>query len=136
MNGIAEMIKVVQRCFTQKGVKIQGGFPMNQSRNFYFETDRGPFLLKWNVEEFHNAGRIRELGGKKGPGMTISLPLIESVRTSKPFLLFAINGSDIIWCKDYDEFMRMSCDYEQSGGEFVRVILTKDLDIWCELRLD
>ena len=124
------MVGMVMSHLLASGHDIRYNGYMNASRNYFIQTNKESYLLKWNMNEFKAAGlMIPELG--KGPGMTISLQVYESMREQKPNILFATsNNDDKIYIISYDEMGRLSERYQQYGGEWVLVVLTKSLTEW------
>lgn len=131
MNSLASMIAMVRAHLLGSGHDIRNSGYLNASRNYFIQTDRDNFLLKWNMAEFGAASRmIPELGKNGGPGMTLAIPVYEEMRQYRPTILFATNNNDSVFSISYDEFGRLSEPYKQFGGEMVRVVLTKSLAEW------
>jgi hypothetical protein len=131
MNGLQAMVNTVTHHLLASGHDIRYNGYLNASRNYFIQTNKESYLLKWNMSEFVSAGMmIPELGKNGGPGMTLALHVYEQMREQKPHILFATNNNDRIFMIDYDEFGRLSEPYTQFGGEIVRVVLTKSLTEW------
>lgn len=129
MNSLASMITMVRTHLLAGGHDIRQSGYLNASRNYFIQTDKDNYLLKWNMNEFKAAGRmIPELGA--GPGMTLSLEVYQKMKEYRPTILFGTNNDDKILSISYDEFGRLSENYVQFAGEVVRVVLTKSLAEW------
>jgi hypothetical protein len=131
MNGLQAMVNMVMNHLLASGHDIRYNGYINASRNYFIQTQKESYLLKWNMNEFFAASKmIPELGLNGGPGMTLALHVYEQMREQKPYILFATNNNDKIFMISYDEFGRLSESYTQFGGEMVRVVLTKSLTEW------
>jgi hypothetical protein len=125
------MVQMVRAHLLASGHDIRYSGYMNASRNYFIQTNKENYLLKWNMNEFRAASRlVPELGKDGGPGMTLALTVYEQIKEQKPVILFGTNNDDRIFMIGYDEFGRLSESYKQFGGELVRVILTKSLQDW------
>lgn len=131
MNSLASMITMVRSHLVAAGHDIRYSGYLNASRNYFIQSDKGTYLLKWNMNEFRAAGKlIPELGRDGGAGMTLALQTYQDMSEHRPTILFATNNDDKIFAISYSEFGRLSESYKQFGGEMVRVVLTKSLAEW------
>jgi hypothetical protein len=130
MNTLAAMVTLVRAKLLAVGEDIRQSGYINAGRNYFIQTAKGSFVLKWNAEEFRAAGNMIPELGSSGPGMTLSLQVFEQMKEHKPVILFALSGSDKIYAITYDELARLGEKYLQFGGEWVQVVLTKSLSDW------
>jgi hypothetical protein len=132
MNRLAPMVDIVKTHLLALGHNTRNSGYINGSRNYYIQTDKKEYILKWNETPFMRPEyRVPELRGQ-GPCMSLSLPVYKQYKEQglKPIVLFGTAENDTIHAIDFDEMGRLSYEHQQFGGEWVLLIPVKKLSIW------
>lgn len=132
MKNGSDMRAVIKNHFLKNGIQIHGGFPCNDGKCYYFDTEAGYYIAKWSINTYKAVNFIPGLEGK-GSGFTINKDFIDSIDEKHPYMLFATNEDpEVIFGINFFGFASNCATHQQPGnGEWVYAIPKKSMGPWC-----